>query len=730
MNLFDIFESNEQELDEDLRKWFKDKWVRFGPDGEIRGDCARGDDSEGKPKCLPQSKAQSLGKKGRASAAARKRREDPNPERSGKAINVATKKKSNEGVAEGLVERGGYQPSTEPDTPEQAARRQQSLQAYQAQQQAPKPPIPDGEYQRRLQQYKIGGRGAGWGFQPKPEDAAAAEAERAKLFGPKTTQQSGTKVDEQGVAEGNDDHIWGPQGNFAGDRIVNLGGVTMKTVEVGDTVKYFGQKAKVVAMSKDRKHSRINILSDFGGTTRDVLTSDLKQLGQGVAEAFGPLPRDNQQIRLGRHTVNIERVGEDKDYFSFAWHDSQGQEHYQEVPVGDLGSYDDLIDRIKDEIRYQERQYTDQGVAEGVNDTVYPNATVIKSKNGRPVGEIYQDGNSWGCFHYRADRGYDMIDTREDAIEALKDLHQETGRSRPDYTIKGVAEEQLDEKCWDTHKQVGMKKKGNRMVPNCVPKESIEEMAGKTNPDAVRRIQQLLNKKFDANLDIDGILGPLTLKSIKKFLPKSTEKQAPNPEKTTAVQGKQVKEEKCPHCGGEMVSEELINEKKDSCYYKVKSRYKVWPSAYASGALVKCRKKGAKNWGNKSEGVAEDRVDEKWSQKYKDSINCSNPKGFSQKAHCAGEKKNEDMAEGKEYYTVTGTDSVSLRRDFNMAKDRNGWYLREGATPKQKLEAFRAFGSPKLKEFNLAAFSGGTQTKGDDNVISPVGSQTRAQYKK
>ncbi len=39
---------------------------------------------------------------------------------------------------------------------------------------------------------------------------------------------------------------------------------------------------------------------------------------------------------------------------------------------------------------------------------------------------------------------------------------------------------------------------------------------------------------------------------------------------------------------------------KDACYHKVKSRYSVWPSAYASGALVKCRKVGAANWGNKS----------------------------------------------------------------------------------------------------------------------------------
>ena len=41
--------------------------------------------------------------------------------------------------------------------------------------------------------------------------------------------------------------------------------------------------------------------------------------------------------------------------------------------------------------------------------------------------------------------------------------------------------------------------------------------------------------------------------------------------------------------------------KKDACYNKVKSRYSVWPSAYASGALVKCRKVGADNWGTKTE---------------------------------------------------------------------------------------------------------------------------------
>jgi hypothetical protein len=214
---------DDEMLDENLRKWFKEKWVRFGPDGKIRGACARGDDSEGKPKCLPQSKAHSLGKKGRASAAARKRREDPNPERSGKAINVNTKKKSNEAELDEACWKGYHK-------------------------------------------------------------------------------------------EGNK--------------------------------KMFGK--------------------------------------------------------------------------------------------------------------------------------TYPNC--------------------------------------------VKNTNEE--------------QEQLDEKCWDTHKQVGMKSKGGKMVPNCVPKESVEE-------------------------------------------------------------GHQ----QCPECGGAMYEAEMMNEKKDACYYKVKSRYKVWPSAYASGALVKCRKKGASNWG-------------------------------------------------------------------------------------------------------------------------------------
>jgi hypothetical protein len=41
----------------------------------------------------------------------------------------------------------------------------------------------------------------------------------------------------------------------------------------------------------------------------------------------------------------------------------------------------------------------------------------------------------------------------------------------------------------------------------------------------------------------------------------------------------------------------------------------------------------------KGEKMSSEMLEEKWTQKYKRSIDCNNPKGFSQKAHCQGRKK-------------------------------------------------------------------------------------------
>lgn len=85
---------------EGLDQWFgkgkKGDWVRVGTDGEIKGDCAR-EPGEGKPKCMPRSKAHTMSKKDRASAARRKRAADPDVDRPGtgnKPINVPTQKEN------------------------------------------------------------------------------------------------------------------------------------------------------------------------------------------------------------------------------------------------------------------------------------------------------------------------------------------------------------------------------------------------------------------------------------------------------------------------------------------------------------------------------------------------------------------------------------------------------------------------------------------------------------
>ena len=116
-------------------------------------------------------------------------------------------------------------------------------------------------------------------------------------------------------------------------------------------------------------------------------------------------------------------------------------------------------------------------------------------------------------------------------------------------------------------------------------------------------------------LDIAFIKEDGTIESIKELYPMNPNQVGPDSEIRYAIEvnrgwfaengvvvGDRILEEE----------EELIEGKdkkgkgsgsKDACYHKVKSRYSVWPSAYASGALVKCRKVGAANWGNKSESV-------------------------------------------------------------------------------------------------------------------------------
>lgn len=79
------------------------------------------------------------------------------------------------------------------------------------------------------------------------------------------------------------------------------------------------------------------------------------------------------------------------------------------------------------------------------------------------------------------------------------------------------------------------------------------------------------------------------------------------------------------------------------------------------------------------------------------------------------------------YYNVVGTSGPELRKDFGMRHDRRGWFLSESSGRGRIMDAQRAFGSPKLVEYDLAASNGAAATLGPDNVISPIGTVPRGQ---
>ena len=131
----------------------------------------------------------------------------------------------------------------------------------------------------------------------------------------------------------------------------------------------------------------------------------------------------------------------------------------------------------------------------------------------------------------------------------------------------------------------------------------------------------------------------------------------------------------------------------DRCTRIAKRKYKVWPSAYASGAVVKCRQ--GKIWKGISESATDEQIDyqllmeeletidEKWSEKYKRSIDCNNPKGFSQKAHCQGRKKNEEIVfDNVELLEQETIEEVKKKKPYkpNFSKEKeqglHGWFAR------------------------------------------------------
>ena len=101
-------------------------------------------------------------------------------------------------------------------------------------------------------------------------------------------------------------------------------------------------------------------------------------------------------------------------------------------------------------------------------------------------GEPIVQGESVEEELKRGDRSYlekriKMLDQLQDKIIRMNDLDREYKQKAnkavglAKFAVEDLLEESVDEACWDGYKEVGMKKKGNKMVPNCVPEETIDE---------------------------------------------------------------------------------------------------------------------------------------------------------------------------------------------------------------------------------------------------------------
>ena len=247
-----------------------------------------------------------------------------------------------------------------------------------------------------------------------------------------------------------------------------------------------------------------------------------------------------------------------------------------------------------------------------------------------------------------------MSDKEEDAAARRKrEQDPDPNRSGAPINVptegkRKMKEETFDEACWAGYEKKGMKTMFGKRYPNCVKKESIDEYIAKSE---------------------------------------------------------------CPECGGHMVSEDELTEEKDACYHKVKSRYSVWPSAYASGALVKCRKAGADNWGNKTKQESTELLSFKAFireveelDENEDKVNARKMyhKHFvaSMKSMASSPKQKHHQAEMAKYKAMMGdsfVDQVAPKKFAKFDKKTNEEVELDEAAPFKDLSSAVKYGSDKVK---------------------------------
>ena len=110
-------------------------------------------------------------------------------------------------------------------------------------------------------------------------------------------------------------------------------------------------------------------------------------------------------------------------------------------------------------------------------------------------------------------------------------------------------------------------------------------------------------------------------------------------------------------------------------------------------------------------------ISEKWSTKYKRSINCAHPKGFSQRAHCAGRKKNEDLNE----FAPGGDDNRENDPEDVLFRFAKMWYSAPDMATQQRVEQALAKIGWEIGELESEEGGAFVMRIGDDTGDSYIG---------
>jgi len=634
-------------IEEDLKKWFKEKWVRFGPDGKIRGDCARGSSKEGKPKCLPQSKAHALGKKGRASAAAKKRREDPNPERRGAAKNVATRvKETVTDVRAGMAEiyrrlapkierhRDSFLAGQLYDELENYAELHGAEREFKQ--------MMNGARNRAHMEYDTnpGGFHNWFWFLPFADEqldeisrrdflkGAGATAGLAALGAPKTANAqevakwsnyaSKLALDSVGNVF---DQNWDLRNWIAQNVSTWISNYCDQTnsYNAKNVIDYCNETALNASGFKD-----VNpILRGFGvydlkRRANDFLTTYRAAVIEKTSE-FNRAVQQQKQQATPIAQEDMQKLAAGILLYIYAKEDGNEKlsSLINQILSKIIKAYNnkDQINAIYRGIyeRHNETKPQDPAMADRVKKSIVTKANAI-------VNDLNSVAVRGGAEEFKEESVNGATDDIKKRISKLEALALAANRAGDDAKCKMYQQkiQSLKQKLSQSMAEgwsdaIVSRRTGRPRTPYSVYIKG-KKWKDFENDDHARAVMDKLKAKFKADgrdpsvitiapTDIpEGVAEAVTIdRNRVPDYPRDPATVAHRTDTAKAILSDPRSDtDSRREASAILAALKQVDEEQDACYRKVKSRYKVWPSAYASGALVQCRKKGAANWGNKT----------------------------------------------------------------------------------------------------------------------------------